>query len=91
MAYEDGYLEEGVDDMGVYSDEGRTDLLEGDEISPEEEGFMQGYNNEETARCAFCHKPLLDPSTIVEREIDGKVYRFCSEECAEEFEREREL
>ncbi|MCD6589900.1 hypothetical protein J7K74_01800 [Candidatus Woesearchaeota archaeon] len=88
---EEEYTYETDEAIGVYSDEGREELLEGDEISPEEEGFMQGYNNEDVAKCAFCHKPLLDPSTVVERIIDNKVYRFCSEECAEEFETEREL
>ena len=82
------YEDEG---MGVYSEEETQELLESDEISPEEEGFMQGYNNEAIAKCAFCHKPLVDPSSVVERVIDGKTYRFCSEECAEEFEAERQL
>ncbi len=78
-------------ETGIYSAEGREDLLEGDEISPEEEGFMEGYHNEETARCSFCHKPLLNPDEIIEKKIDDKVYRFCSEECLEEFEAEKEL
>lgn len=30
----------------VYNDEAREDLVENDEISPEEEGFMAGYENE---------------------------------------------
>ena len=37
--YEDGDLDE------VYDDEGREDLVENDEISPEEEGFMMGYED----------------------------------------------
>lgn len=28
----------------VYSDESREDLVDNDEISPEEEGFMMGYD-----------------------------------------------
>lgn len=30
----------------VYNDEARADLVDNDEISPEEEGFMAGYENE---------------------------------------------
>lgn len=31
------------DEKNVYADEAREDLVEDDEISPEEEGFMKGY------------------------------------------------
>lgn len=31
----------------VYDDEAREDLVENDEISPEEEGFMSGYEKTE--------------------------------------------
>tara|TARA_Y100000310_G_scaffold128624_1_gene127804 strand:- start:394 stop:558 length:165 start_codon:yes stop_codon:yes gene_type:complete len=31
-------------DEGVYSEEGREESVEGGEISPEEEAFMQGYD-----------------------------------------------
>lgn len=72
-------------DESVYSEEARDEMLEDDEITSEEEGFMQGYENPDAAKCAFCHKPLLDES-IVERMIDGHIYRFCSEDCADEFE-----
>lgn len=75
-------------DESVYSEEARDEMLAGDGISSEEEGFMQGYENPDTAKCAFCHKPLLDPDNVVERIIDGQVHRFCSEECADEFEKE---
>lgn len=30
----------------VYNDEAREDLVENDQISPEEEGFMAGYENQ---------------------------------------------
>lgn len=38
-------LEENKDSCswGVYGKESREELLEGDELTPEEEGFMQGY------------------------------------------------
>lgn len=72
----------------VYSHAGREALLESDEISPEEAGFMEGYENENLARCSRCEKPLLD--NAYEEEIGGEIYRFCSEECAEMFEPEIE-
>ena len=31
-----------ADDKDVYSEEGREELVESDEISPTEEGFMEG-------------------------------------------------
>jgi len=40
---EEEYTYETDEAVGVYSDEGREELLEGDEISPEEEGFMQKF------------------------------------------------
>ena len=80
--YENGH------DESVYSEEARGELLEDDEITSEEEGFMQGYENPDVAKCAFCHKPLIDPESVVERVINGQVHYFCSEECAEEYERD---
>ncbi|MCF7871421.1 hypothetical protein K9L97_00120 [Candidatus Woesearchaeota archaeon] len=38
--------EEEQDIQGVYDDEAREDLVENDEISPEEEGFMAGYEDQ---------------------------------------------
>lgn len=39
--------EKDVDDLDVYSDDDVNDLVESDEISDEEAGFMQGYLEEE--------------------------------------------
>ena len=33
------------DSEGVYDDEGREEMMRNDEISPEEEAFMQGYED----------------------------------------------
>ena len=91
MAYdEEEYIDYMGEDTGVYDEKGREELLEGDEISPEEEGFMEGYENQDVARCAFCHAVLVD-TKVIERKINGKTYRFCSESCAEEFEKEQEM
>ena len=31
------------DDEGIYSETSREELVDGDELTPEEDGFMQGY------------------------------------------------
>ena len=71
----------------AYSDEGRDSLVEDDEMEPWEQGFMEGAEDDgQGAKCRRCGKILLGPDSIVEKEIDGTVYRFCSEECAVKFE-----
>ena len=73
----------------VYSEEGREDLVDSDEISPAEEGFMEGADGDgQGAKCRKCGKPLAD--AVVEREIEGEIHRFCSEKCATKFEEELE-
>lgn len=67
------------------------DLVEDGEISPEEEGFMQGYHQEDKeASCAYCHKIILDPDEAIHKEIDGETYLFCSNFCYEHFKEENE-
>lgn len=39
-------FEEGGKEENVYSETAREDLIEGDEISAEEEGFMHGYEED---------------------------------------------
>jgi YHS domain-containing protein len=70
----------------VYDREGREKLEEDDEIETWEEGFMEGAEDDgEQGKCALCGAALLTPEQTFEREIDGKVYWFCSEEHAEKF------
>jgi len=46
MAKEEKYTdEESLDDNSIYDEEGREDLVEDDEMSAEEEGFMRGYED----------------------------------------------
>lgn len=74
------------DEDGIYSEEGREELIEEeDEITDLDEGFMKGYDEgEKAAVCANCGHALGDK--FVEEEFNGEVYRFCSDECASEFE-----
>ena len=67
----------------IYEEKERDKLEEEDEITPTEEAFMEGYEEEEkVAECAKCKTPLLEMKGAVEREYKGKHYRFCSEKCA---------
>jgi len=71
----------------VYSEEGRDSLVEDDAMEPWEQGFMEGAEDDgQGAKCRRCGKGLMGPESIIEKEIDNKIYRFCSEECAEKFE-----
>ena len=75
--------EEPEEEQDIYEEEDRDELEEEDEISPNEEAFMEGYEEEEkVAECAKCGKPLLEMLGTIEREFKGKHYRFCSEKCA---------
>ncbi|PIN86747.1 hypothetical protein COV19_03355 [Candidatus Woesearchaeota archaeon CG10_big_fil_rev_8_21_14_0_10_44_13] len=79
-------VEESSTQEGVYSDEGREDLVEDDEISAEEEGFMEGAeDNGQHAKCANCGKAIKKQNTI-EKEIDGDIKWFCSEHCVDKYE-----
>ena len=76
-----------IDDKeGIYSEEGREELLEDeDEISDLDEGFMKGYDEgEKIAECCTCGKVLK--KDIVEGEFNDEIYRFCSNECASNYE-----
>lgn len=71
----------------IYSEEGRESLVEDDEITPAEEGFMEGAHDDgQGAKCRKCGKPLLDD--FVETEINGEICRFCSDNCLKKFEKE---
>ena len=83
----EGWEEEEGEGKDIYSEEGREDLVEDDEIEPWEEGFMQGAEGGgQGAKCRKCGKPLIDKD-FIEKEIDGENYRFCCEECAKKFEK----
>lgn len=77
------------DDEDIYSEEGREDLVDDDEISPEEEGFMEGAHDDgQGAKCRKCGKVLGDD--FIERKVGEDIYRFCSEECAESYGKKKE-
>lgn len=72
------------EDQDIYSEEGREDEVEDDEIEPWEEGFMEGAEEGgQGAKCRNCGKIL--GVSFVEEEINSKIHRFCSENCAKVF------
>jgi len=51
-----------------------------------EEGFLEGFEvDEEQEECAECGS-AINPERRVTREIEGEKVRFCSKECADEYE-----
>jgi len=80
-------METGQKEEDVYSEEGREKLTEDAEISETEEGFMEGAEGRgEMNCCAYCGKNLgEDEEGVVEREFDGEIKWFCSEEHAQKY------
>lgn len=80
-------IAKGKKEEDVYSEEGREELLEDDEIEPFEEGFMEGAEGRGKKNCcAECGKLLgEDTENIYEREFDGELKLFDSEEHAENY------
>lgn len=78
-------MDSGEREADVYSEAGREDLVEADELEPDEEGFMEGAEEKgELGHCATCHKVLDtdDKENVIERRIKGDIVWFCSENCA---------
>jgi len=80
-----GDMDLGEKDEEVYSEVGREKLQEDDEISPTEEGFMEGAEDKgELGTCGSCGKPISqDSEEVVETKVDGEIVWYCNEECAE--------
>lgn len=68
----------------VYSEEGREKLTDEDELSAQEEAFMEGEEKEELGACAGCGRAIGEKG-VVEKEIKGERYWFCSDKCAKRF------
>lgn len=84
--------DEESDTGDIYEREEREKELEDDEIKEWEEEFMEGESGGgKDAKCRKCGNLLLDREDIVEKRVDGELYWFCSEKCAEDyFSEERE-
>ncbi len=56
-----------------------------EEVDSSEDGFMQGYLDEEEApECVECGAAVREEKKVV-REVESETYVFCSENCANEF------
>src|SRR3989338_6714849 len=82
-------IDAGDKEQEVYSEAGLEDLEEHeDEITEVDEGVMKGYiEGAKAAKCVACGIVLKDENDIVELEHNDETYRFCSEKCAEKFEK----
>ena len=79
-------MESGEKEETVYDETGREKLIEDDEISPDEAGFMEGAEDDgEQGKCANCGAALLDAAHTVETKIDGKQYFFCADHCLQKY------
>ncbi len=74
----------GEEEADVYSEEGREELVEADEVADWEEGFAKGAEGKgHSGKCACCGKVLSqEPDEVVERKYKGEVMEFCSDKCA---------
>ncbi|MFQ5475190.1 MAG: hypothetical protein ACE5DM_05105 [Candidatus Nanoarchaeia archaeon] len=83
MAEKDLEMETGDAEEDVYTEEGREQLVEDDEISTAEEGFMEGAEGlGQQGKCAVCGAILTEDNTV-ERKVDGELKWFCSDKCSE--------
>ncbi|MBI2671149.1 hypothetical protein HYX18_04205 [Candidatus Woesearchaeota archaeon] len=85
MAYEE------EEEDSIYGDEYLEEASEDDEIDELEEGFMKGYDEEDTEVCNKCGKVLIGYEDTVEIEFGKKTYKFCSQRCAEKFRKKHDL
>ena len=76
------------DDDDIYDEQQREEQLEEDEITAAEAGFVEGYEKLRFVKCKQCNKSI-DIGKAFEVELKGNDYLFCSENCAERFERKQ--
>ncbi len=81
-------IELGEREEDPYTEEGREVALDDDSLTDVDEAFMKGYDGDNfMAKCATCGKILEED--FIEEEFDDTTYCFCSEECANKFEKKR--
>jgi len=74
----------GDKEADIYTEEGREELEESEEVAPWEEAFAEGATGKgEKGVCANCGKPLpQEEDKVIEQEYRGDIYWFCSQKCA---------
>lgn len=85
-------MKTGEKEADVYTEEGREELKTDEEMSPREQAFMEGAEGMgEDANCKQCGKVLSEAEDeVVAREINGKRELFCSNKCADIYQRRHE-
>ena len=89
---DDGTVEEEKADKtsdDVYDEEERQAMLDEGSLDDYEEGFMQGYESTKLIQCQNCGQNV-DLAKAIEWEIEGKKYRFCSQQCLDAFLKKKE-
>lgn len=76
------------DEDDIYDESKREEQMEEDEISPGEAGFVEGYEDTEEGVCSTCGKDI-DPEKVIEKEVNAKVFTFCSQKCADIFDKRK--
>jgi len=79
-----------TEDENIYDEKQREEELEEDEISPAEAGFMEGHEDLENVECGECGKQMNMDEKVIERKVGEKTLWFCSEKCAELFDKRKE-
>tara|TARA_Y100000310_G_C20011147_1_gene502998 strand:- start:10 stop:384 length:375 start_codon:yes stop_codon:yes gene_type:complete len=85
-------ITEGEHEADPLTSEGREALVENDEMEPWEAGFAEGASHEgQLSKDALTGEPLMEVDDVVEAEINGRIYRFASEENAQKFREKHEI
>lgn len=80
------------DDENIYEDKGVDELLEEDEISDSEAGFMEGIiHGKKTSKCSYCKKTILKENCNYKYKLNDKIYYFDSLECKKKWLKNHEL
>ncbi len=83
-------MDTGEKEADVYSQEGRDDLEDDEEIDTIEQGFMEGASGGgQLGKDALTGESLIGTETV-ELKIKGKIYRFVNSENADKFKKKLE-
>jgi YHS domain-containing protein len=72
----------------IYTEEGVEEKIASDNMNPEDAGFMEGYDNPRLVQCGGCGKEF-DLDSAIERQVEGTTFWFCSEKCAQHFDKRK--
>jgi len=76
-----------MENYGGEEESKEKQVIEQGGLSSSEEGFMQGYmDDEEIPECAECGGALENDKNPILRDVDDEKLNFCSSSCADEFE-----